>query len=71
VLLETQPGRVHLSVEDDGQGFDPDTVDRSHLGLRSMEERANEVGATLTISARSGGGTVVTLDWHEEPKPRL
>jgi two-component system NarL family sensor kinase len=70
VLLETQPGRVYLSVEDDGRGFDPDTVDRSHLGLRSMQERADEAGAALSISARSGGGTVVTLDWNEEPKPR-
>jgi PAS domain S-box-containing protein len=70
VLLETQPGRVHLSVEDDGQGFDPDTVDRNHMGLRSMEERADEAGAALTISARSGGGTVVTLDWKEEQEPR-
>jgi two-component system CheB/CheR fusion protein len=70
VLLETQPGRVHLSIEDDGRGFDPDTVDRSHLGLRSMQERADEAGATLSIGPRSGGGTVVALDWIEERRPR-
>jgi PAS domain S-box-containing protein len=71
VLLETQPGRVYLSVEDDGQGFDPDTVDRSHLGLRSMQERADKAGAAFNISARSGGGTVVTVNWNEERKPSL
>jgi signal transduction histidine kinase len=69
VVLEMQPGRVSLSVEDDGRGFDPDTVDRSHLGLRSMQERADEAGAAFSISARAGGGTVVTLDWSEEGNP--
>jgi len=53
-------------VEDDGLGFDPDTVDRSHLGLRSMQQRADEAGAAFNVSARSRGGTVVTLDWNED-----
>jgi len=66
VRLEVVPGHVHLSVEDDGQGFDPDTVDRSHLGLRSMQERADEAGAAFRVGPRAGGGTVVTLDWNEE-----
>ncbi len=66
VRLEVEPGHGHLSVEDDGRGFDPDTVDRSHLGLRSMQERAGEAGATFSIGARPGGGTVVKLDWSEE-----
>jgi signal transduction histidine kinase len=66
VTLEMQPDRVYLSVEDDGQGFDPDTVDPSHLGLRSMQERADEAGAAFNVSARAGGGTVITLDWARE-----
>jgi len=47
-------------------GFDPDTVDPSHLGLRSMRERAAEAGATFNLDTRSGGGTVITLDWEQE-----
>ena len=69
VLLEMHPGgRVHLSVEDDGRGFDPDTVDPSHLGLRSMQERADQAGAALEVSTRYGRGTVVTLDWTANEK---
>ena len=66
VLLESRPGHVHLSVEDNGTGFDPATVDRSHMGLRTMQERAGETGATLSVSARTGGGTIVRLEWEEE-----
>ena len=66
VVLEMEPGRVHLRVEDDGRGFDPGAVDPSHLGLRSMRERAAEVGAAFNLETRSGGGTVITLDWARE-----
>ena len=68
VLLETSTGRVQLSVEDDGRGFDPGRVDAGHLGLQSMRERAVEAEATLTVEPRPGGGTVVRLDWSPSPQ---
>jgi signal transduction histidine kinase len=30
------------------------------VGLRSMQERAEEIGGSLTILPGSGGGTVIT-----------
>jgi signal transduction histidine kinase len=55
---------LKVEVTDDGIGFDPtDPELRSHhLGLTSMEERAREIGGTLTLSARPGSGTVVSLE---------
>jgi signal transduction histidine kinase len=55
---------LRVEVTDDGVGFDPTDPDlRSHhLGLTSMEERARELGGTLTLSARPGSGTVVSLE---------
>jgi signal transduction histidine kinase len=55
---------LKVEVSDDGVGFDPtDPELRSrHLGLTSMEERARELGGTLTFSARPGSGTVVSLE---------
>jgi signal transduction histidine kinase len=64
-----------VEVTDDGIGFDPtDPELRSrHLGLTSMEERAHELGGTLTFSPGPGlgsgsgsgsgsGGMVVSLE---------
>ena len=47
VHLELAPGRARLSVSDDGEGFTDGPVAPTHLGLRSMRERAEEAGAAL------------------------
>jgi signal transduction histidine kinase len=48
---------VELSVRDDGHGLEPDRT--PGVGLRSMRERAAEVGGTLSVRSPSEGGTVV------------
>jgi signal transduction histidine kinase len=57
-------GRVVLEVTDDGAGFDPDDPElRSrHLGLTSMEERAQRLGGRLELRSARGAGTTVTLE---------
>ncbi|MGZ6294918.1 MAG: sensor histidine kinase [Candidatus Limnocylindrales bacterium] len=67
--LETRddggPGHWILEVGDDGRGFEP--PDRlsdgggQHFGLRFMRERADMIGAQLTIEAAAGSGTIVRL----------
>jgi signal transduction histidine kinase len=54
---------VTLRVSDDGPGFDPASLPRTRrgMGLATMRERAHEIGATLEIGARAGGGTSVTV----------
>jgi two-component system nitrate/nitrite sensor histidine kinase NarX len=58
---------VHLSVEDDGGGFDPDSVRPGRFGLAIMRERAQEIGATLTIDSQPGCGTRIRVVWTESP----
>jgi signal transduction histidine kinase len=48
---------VELSVHDDGHGLKPDRM--PGVGLRSMRERAAEVGGTLSVRSPPEGGTVV------------
>jgi signal transduction histidine kinase len=54
---------ARLEVTDDGQGFDPDDVPPGHFGLSTMRERAEAIGARLTIATGSGRGTVVIVEW--------
>jgi signal transduction histidine kinase len=49
-----------LSVRDDGIGFDP-AIASSGYGSQSMRERAQSIGARLTIASMPGRGTTVTL----------
>ena len=66
--LECQPGQLSLLVKDDGLGFDPSTIAPEHLGIAIMRERANSIGACLTIESQVGMGTTVVLDWKSERK---
>jgi signal transduction histidine kinase len=64
VRLTQQNGHLLLEVADDGVGFDPDAPElRSRrLGLTSMEERAERIGARLEIESELGKGTAVKLE---------
>jgi signal transduction histidine kinase len=55
--------RSGVEVRDDGVGFEPERAElRSrHLGLTSMEERAQELGGELEIRSAPGAGTTVRL----------
>jgi signal transduction histidine kinase len=51
---------LHISVTDDGVGFDPKGR-REGLGLRGIEERVKELGGGLTIRTAPGRGTVLAM----------
>ncbi len=56
---------VRLTVADDGSGFDPGAVTADHLGLRIMRERAEAIGARLTVYSEPGEGTQVSVVWQQ------
>ena len=59
VDADEQPGRIAVTVEDDGQGV-PDHPDgRPHLGITSMTERTRRWGGTMEVTHRPAGGTSV------------
>jgi signal transduction histidine kinase len=59
VRLAEANGRVVLSVTDNGVGFDSSRqpVETQSWGVATMRERAEAVGATLTIESAPGRGT--------------
>jgi nitrate/nitrite-specific signal transduction histidine kinase len=65
VSLDARGEEVELRIRDDGRGFDPDAVRQGHFGLGNMAERADDVGAALTVESEIGRGTVVAVVWRE------
>ena len=57
---------LRLSIEDDGRGIAPHAT--PGLGLRSMCERAAELGGRTTVGARAGGGTRVSVQLPLHPR---
>jgi two-component system sensor histidine kinase UhpB len=62
ICLAFEPAGVHLQVQDDGQGFDPqraagEAISSQHLGLLGMQERAELVGGKVTVESVPGKGT--------------
>jgi two-component system nitrate/nitrite sensor histidine kinase NarX len=54
---------VRLCISDDGRGFDVDVIPPDHLGVGIMRERAEVIGAELTIESEAGRGTEVSVVW--------
>jgi signal transduction histidine kinase len=61
VTLSVGGAEIHLKIEDDGKGFDPEAVrmSRRGLGLLSMAERLELFDGRLCIDSQLGKGTRV------------
>ena len=59
---------LRLSIADDGRGITRDTAS-SGFGLTSMQERADRIGASLTIVTAPRSGTEVVLAWEPSSLP--
>ena len=67
VTLGERDGRLLLTIEDDGIGFDANApIGPDHWGLTNMRERARAVGGTLTIDTAAKRGTKVTVEAPRE-----
>jgi DNA-binding NarL/FixJ family response regulator len=69
LTLEQHNERLSIIVRDEGQGFDPDALDRgttsgglsSKFGLFSIKERMYSLGGLLKLESAPGSGTTATL----------
>jgi signal transduction histidine kinase len=59
---------LRLSVADDGRGIGRDQAS-SGFGMTSMQERAERIGASLTIVTAPRNGTEVVLAWEPASLP--
>ncbi len=65
VRIEQADGRLRITVQDDGVGFNPAGLGRAELprfGLATMRERAESVGGRFQLDSTPGEGTRVTIE---------
>lgn len=63
---------IELSMRDNGRGFVTSELTPSgHYGLSMMHERAEAVGAHLSITSQPGHGTQLTIRWTETEKKEV
>jgi signal transduction histidine kinase len=60
ILFGVEQDSLRLRVWDNGNGINPDTAAHGH-GLRSMRERAMDIGGEIQISSSPQQGTTVDL----------
>jgi signal transduction histidine kinase len=64
VWLKIEPKQLRLHVEDDGSGFEPESVFASEgasFGLIGMRERAERIDGELRVDSHPGKGTRVDV----------
>ncbi|MCB0003859.1 MAG: response regulator [Anaerolineae bacterium] len=66
VALSTTDQVSHLTVEDNGRGFDPqeqtNAANDGHWGLLTMQDRARSVGGVVTVVSAPGLGTRIVSE---------
>lgn len=62
VMLDLGEDRVRVSVDDNGRGFDPESLQQSNsLGLKLIRERAEMLGGNFEVDSNPGKGTRVSF----------
>jgi signal transduction histidine kinase len=61
VEIWSESGNLHVTVADNGQGFDVDSPARRGLGLTSISERVRMLGGVHTVFSKAGQGTTLTI----------
>ncbi|HKJ37404.1 MAG TPA: ATP-binding protein [Anaerolineales bacterium] len=61
VLLDVGDDRVRVSVDDNGKGFDPESIEGTSLGLKLIRERAEMLGGTFELDSAVGRGARISF----------
>ena len=66
VVVSAGADSMRVTITDTGQGFDLEHLAEGRHGVRgSIVKRMESVGGHATLASKPGGGTLVTLEWHD------
>jgi len=68
IRVQQPPGRVTLSVQDNGQGFDASQI--KGLGLLGIQERVHRLGGVCHVHSEPDHGTLLTVELPIAPVTR-
>lgn len=63
IYFNSDAGRIDLTIQDDGLGFDPANIGAGHLGLSIMRDRVQSIGGTLEMISHKDEGTLIRVGW--------
>ncbi|MEQ1553477.1 MAG: ATP-binding protein, partial [Ferruginibacter sp.] len=61
VTLQYITNNIMLFLEDDGKGFDKNSIYKKGIGLNNMKKRAEIIGGIFTMESKIGIGTKVSI----------
>ncbi len=70
IELSLHADQIQLAVSDDGIGFNPEKYFYG-MGLRSIQERVEQIGGILQINSAPGTGTQILVDCQRSLVPEL
>jgi signal transduction histidine kinase len=62
VVVTRGDGRIKAVIEDDGTGFEPETIRDGGIGLLGMRERIELLDGSLTVESSERSGTTVAVE---------
>jgi signal transduction histidine kinase len=62
VVVTRSDGRIKAVIEDDGTGFEPETIGEGGIGLLGMRERIELLDGSLTVESSERSGTTVAVE---------
>ena len=62
IMVDLGTDLIRVSVDDNGKGFDPETLKESNnLGLKLIRERAEMLGGNFEIDSAAGSGARIVF----------
>ena len=62
VQLMCNDNKLHLTVEDNGVGFDPEKIKKNSAGMSNVRSRVDFLNGSLDIDSSPGKGTTVNIN---------
>lgn len=62
VNLRMNDKSLSLTIQDDGQGFDPSAIPSGHYGILGIKERIRLVNGSFDIQSENGKGTLLKVE---------